>query len=118
MVFVVAMSLPEDLRSVEPLVVDASDELDNILSQVPQATHFDQYLVNAAQETDRFRAPVTEDEIKAAQKASVPANTRKSTNWAVSVWSEWSKCLKWMVLPLSTHHFLARKKTLCLADLC
>ena len=53
----------------EPLLVDASDEFDNILSQVPQAAHIDQYLANAAQETDRFRAPVAEDEIKAAQKS-------------------------------------------------
>ena len=61
----------------EPLLVDASDEFDNILSQVPQAAHIDQYLANAAQETDRFRAPVAEDEIKAAQKAAVPTNTQK-----------------------------------------
>ena len=56
MVFVVAMSLPEDLQSVEPLLMDACDELDNILSQVPQAAHLDQSLLNAAQETHRFRA--------------------------------------------------------------
>ena len=42
----------------------------------------------------RFGHPVTESQITAVQKASVPFNTRKSTNWAVNVWKDWLKYWK------------------------
>ena len=42
----------------------------------------------------RFGPPVTDSEIIAAQKASVPANTKKSTNWAVNVWKDWAEYRK------------------------
>ena len=45
----------------------------------------------ASSPISRFGRPVTESQITAAQKASVPSNTKKSTNWAVNVWKEWSK---------------------------
>ena len=39
----------------------------------------------------RFGRPVTESQITATQKASVPFNTKKNTNWGVNVWKDWSK---------------------------
>lgn len=48
--------------------------------------------------TERFRSPVTEQEVKAVQKAAVPQNTQKSTNWALSVWKEWSQS-RWSRFP-------------------
>ena len=39
----------------------------------------------------RFRRAVTESEISAVQNASVPVNTKKSTNWEVNVWRNWSE---------------------------
>ena len=39
----------------------------------------------------RFGRPVTESQITAMQKASVPFNTKKNTNWGVNVWKDWSK---------------------------
>ena len=37
---------------------------------------------------------MTESQITAAQKDSVPVNTKKSTNWAVNVWRDWSEYRK------------------------
>ena len=97
-----ALELPDDLQSVELLSQallgsQEEDELDKILSQVPEVESFDQYFPTPAgnqgttNSMDRFRAPVSKEEVKAAQKAAVPQNTQKSTNWAVTVWQDWSK---------------------------
>ena len=37
---------------------------------------------------------MTESQISAAQNASIPINIKKSTNWAVIVWRDWSKYRK------------------------
>ena len=32
---------------------------------------------------------MSDEEVKVAQASAVPANTKKSTNWAVNVWKDW-----------------------------
>ena len=94
--------LPEDLQSIEllfhALLGDEEDEFDKILSQLPSPESLDPYFpqgaCNSVQSTpsnNRFQDPVSEEEVKAAQKAVIPHNTQKNTNWAVSVWKEWSQ---------------------------
>ena len=34
---------------------------------------------------------MSEEEVKAAQKAVVPHNSQKNTNWAVTMWKDWSQ---------------------------
>ena len=36
-----------------------------------------------------FGRPVTESQVTAAQRDTVPVNTKESTNWAVNVWRGW-----------------------------
>ena len=33
---------------------------------------------------------LNDNDVKEAQHAAVPPNTRKQTNWSVNVWKEWS----------------------------
>ena len=40
--------------------------------------------------SSRFGPLVTESQVTALQKAAVPMNTKKNTNWACKVWSEWA----------------------------
>ena len=42
----------------------------------------------------RFGPTVTESDISNLQKAAVPANTKKNTNWAMNVWTEWASYRK------------------------
>ena len=79
--------LPEDLQSIELLsqaLLGDEDEFDKILSQFPSLESLDPYFpqgaCNSVQSTpsnNRFRDPVSEEEVKAAQKAVIPHNTRK-----------------------------------------
>ena len=89
--------VPEDLQSIEllsqALLGDIEDDFDKILSQLPSLEslnpYFPQGACNSVQSTpsiNRFWDPVSEEEVKAAQKAVVPHNTQKNINWVVSVW--------------------------------
>ena len=103
-----ALDLPEDLQTVEllsqTLLQPEEDELDKILSQLPAVESFEQYFPHSATSedatkmVDRFREPVSKEEVKATQKAAVPKNTQKNTNWAVTVWKECSKS-RWTRFP-------------------
>ncbi len=37
----------------------------------------------------RFTAPKSDSEVKAAKESAVPKSTAKSTSWAVNIWREW-----------------------------
>lgn len=74
--------LPQDLQSTEllsqALLGDEEDDCDKILSQLPSLESLDAYFpqnaCNYVQNTtsiNRFRDPVIEEEVKAAQKAVV-----------------------------------------------
>ena len=60
---------------------------DTILSQVPDPQDF--FPPPGASMSSRFATPVSDQELKDAQEASVPANTRKQTSWSVNVWKAW-----------------------------
>ena len=101
--------LPRDLIGLDAeMLLQASnipdmDNLDELLSQIP---HPDDVIIPEPDSTTephpsgvdsassatygRFGDLVGEAEIKAAQEMSVPANTKKSTSWAVKVWKDWS----------------------------
>ena len=40
--------------------------------------------------SSRFAKPVSDEEIRDLKKQAIPANTQKSTSFAVNVWKEWS----------------------------
>ena len=70
-------------------------KVDRFLSQIPSSSFdLDEPLHQQRQEdvtsTTRFGPRLTSCDVSAIQKAAVPVNTRKSTNWAVNVWNEWS----------------------------
>ena len=41
-------------------------------------------------EPNHFAKPVSDEQVKAVQESAIPGNTKKSTNWALNVWNEWS----------------------------
>lgn len=101
--------LPDDLESLDLLsqasaLLSDGDDFDEILSQIPPVESFDQYLtpqsrkLNEITNQKRFRDPVNEKEIKSSQKAAVPKNTVKNTNWSTNVWKDWSKS-RWARFP-------------------
>ena len=45
----------------------------------------------ASSSGNRFADPVGESDVKAAQDAAIPINTKKNTTWAVNVWKQWSE---------------------------
>ena len=79
-----------------------NDNLDELLSEIlkpddmvipePDSTTQPHPSGDSASATNRrFGNLVGDAEIKAAQEMAVPANTKKSTMWAVKVWQDWSK---------------------------
>ena len=78
------------------------DCLDQLLSQVPCPDEIqvephcssEQELQDGGETSSavstRFANPVGDDEVKAVQESAIPANTQKSTTWAVKVWKDWS----------------------------
>ena len=107
--------LPNDLENIPqfvPLVSSESSdddwEIDQILSQIPdpanvcpnipyipgpqQASHTCGSQPSTSRKTsERFAKPVSDEELQSLRKSAIPANTQKSTNWAVNVWKEWSE---------------------------
>ncbi len=103
-------SLPSDLVSPEQLVMGTvQDELDRVLSQLSDAELT--FVVDSAplsqpasapaesvasqphpsqpHPNQRFTAPKSDSEVKAAKENAVPKSTAKSTSWAVNIWREW-----------------------------
>ena len=106
-------NFPEDLLQIctQNLLPysDDDNELDLLLSQVPdpkefpedsgtsglQATH-DANSQNSESMTAHSSKParfvtVNEEDVKNAQKSAVPVNTQRQTNWSLNVWKEWSE---------------------------
>ena len=42
--------------------------------------------------SSRFAKPISDEEMQNLRKRAIPANTQKSTSFAVNVWKEWSAC--------------------------
>ncbi len=83
---------PEDLQSLEllsqALLGVEKDEFEKILCQLPSLESLDPYFpqgacssVQSTPSINRFWDPVSEEEIKAAQRAVIPHNTQKNTNF-------------------------------------
>ena len=64
------------------------EDLDELFSQIPLLPPLPGML-ECPQGSKRFAPPVSDEEVKVAQASAVPANTKKSTNWAVNVWKDW-----------------------------
>ena len=47
-------------------------------------------------EQNRFAKPISDEQVKAVQESVIPGNIKKSTNWALNVWNEWSASRKSM----------------------
>ena len=73
--------LPEDfeLEPVATMVTGSTDATDQ--------THV---IADTGPSNQRFGPLVSESDISKLQKAAVPANTKKNTNWALNVWKEWA----------------------------
>ena len=92
------LEIPNDLMiSTQSMVSDEylnfdQSEIDELFSQVPSTDEFD-WLNSSTSETSsaRFGDPVTSSQVLAVQSGAVPKNTRKNTNWAVNVWSDWTE---------------------------
>ena len=90
-------SIPEDLQDISLEFLQENDEeIDLLLSQVPSKDCFDATVQplkenNKRSSNQRFGTLVSDEQIKLAQAAAVPANTAKATNWAVGVWKDWSQ---------------------------
>ena len=84
---------PEDLldSATQTLLLTRNDwdmDSDTIPSQVPDPQNF--FPPPEVSTSSRFATRVSDQELKDAQEASVPANTRKQTSWSVNVWKAWS----------------------------
>ena len=102
--------LPSDLISIpgfEPLTSDDTNDwkIDQLLSQIPDPVSVCPqipYIPGSpppgpsskcspqASRSSRFAKPVSDEEIQDLKKQAIPANTQKSTSFAVNVWKEWS----------------------------
>ena len=60
----------------------------DIVSEAPGPILWAQLLSLEASGGQHFGPTVTESDISNLQKAAVPANTKKNTNWAMNVWTE------------------------------
>ena len=89
--------LPDDLVEIatQTLVQYTTDcnqchdeDLDELFSQIPLLPPLPGML-ECPQGSKRFAPPVSDEEVKVAQVSAVPANTKKSTNWADNVWKDW-----------------------------
>ena len=56
--------------------------------------------------SSRFAKPFSDKEIQNLRKRAIPANTQKSTSFAVNVWKEWSACRRKMNLSDWPAHLL------------
>ena len=88
---------------------DELPEVDELFSQVPLPSDFDvgppqdpspssslldstpDIRERADAQASRFGPLVSASDIVSRQKASVPANTRKNSNWAMNVWRDWAE---------------------------
>nr|XP_006824106.1 PREDICTED: uncharacterized protein LOC102807994 [Saccoglossus kowalevskii] len=67
-------------------------EIESFCSQFDIETPLDEdFTLTKKQERDRFALPVGKEQSTAIQESRIPANTRKSTNWGVSVWDAWGR---------------------------
>ena len=71
----------------EVLFLESSDKVDKnkMLGEADPCKH-DESIV-----AERFASPVSEDDILKLIDGSIPANTKKTTLWAVNTWKEWVK---------------------------
>ena len=78
----------------------AFPDVDELFSQVPFPSEFDISLAEDSStpvslgnhngaDNSRFAPIVSDSEVAARQRASVPVNTRKNSNWAFNVWREY-----------------------------
>ena len=88
-----ATELPEDLQSINLLswaLLNIEGEFDTILYHLPTLEGLDQCFLTAGNQdacngtpcppsVNKFQDPVSEEEVKAAQKAVVPHNTQNNT---------------------------------------
>ena len=73
---------------VEPLSqLPRSDEFDELIAQIEESS-----VPERASDAENCRFVYKSDAtVKETQQRMVPATTKKSTSWAVTVWTEWSK---------------------------
>ena len=104
--------LPADLSSVPnfvPLSLVGSTEddweIDQIPSQIPDPANVCPQIPyipgpqltppaptcgSQSSSSTRFVKPVSNEQLNSLKKSAIPANTQKSTSWAVNIWKEWS----------------------------
>ena len=58
-------------------------------SLVPSASHAPDLAPPSTSASSRFGEPISEDKLKEAIEGRVPQNTKKGTNWGISVWRQW-----------------------------
>ena len=101
----------DNIPGFEPLQAtdDADWDIDQLLSQVPDPTYVCLQIpcipgpeaptpssestcnVNpTGTSSSRFAKPISDEEMQNLKKRAIPANTQKSTSFAVNVWKEWS----------------------------
>lgn len=81
----------DKLFSQVPLPEDFEDSAsDSARANLPKSEQVQLGPNEIADQTTRFGPLVTNSQIICAQKATVPANTQKSTNWAMNMWNEWA----------------------------
>ena len=101
-----ALDLPEDLQTVEllsqTLLQPEEDELDKILSQLPAVESFEQYFPLQVKMPQRWwidsESLSAKRKLRLLKKLLFPKTPKKNTNWAVTVWKEWSKS-RWTRFP-------------------
>ena len=78
--------LPTDLIDLPDVYTcGTTEESSNALEPSPLAL-----MPSSSSTNNRFGPLVSASEVTALQKSAVPANTKKNTNWAANVWSEWA----------------------------
>ena len=83
------LSLSEDLVEIQTQDLEEVDGLsiDNLVSIYDEG-------VAEWEMSQRFQKVVSESELKRMNSERVPDNTRRSTKWAVKVWSNWANSQK------------------------
>ena len=60
-------------------------------NSAPEFEDNEDFKISRKQERERLAVPVSTETILSIQEYCVPKNTRKSTNWDVSVWDSWGR---------------------------
>ncbi|XP_070543784.1 uncharacterized protein [Ptychodera flava] len=78
-------------------ISDYDSDIERFVSQYDKADTNEEIAVEAAftltktQERSRFAAPVSVEDVTKIQHSRVPQNTRRATNWGVTVWDTWGR---------------------------